>query len=39
MVEKPMCLNLDEGREMLDAASAAGVQLMVGTMKRYDPRG
>lgn len=22
---------------MLDAASAAGVQLMVGTMKRYDP--
>jgi predicted dehydrogenase len=37
LVEKPMCLNLDEGREMLDAADAAGVQLMVGTMKRYDP--
>jgi predicted dehydrogenase len=37
LVEKPMCLNLDEGQEMLDAASAAGVQLMVGTMKRYDP--
>lgn len=36
-VEKPMCLSLDEGREMFDAASAAGVQLMVGTMKRYDP--
>jgi predicted dehydrogenase len=36
-VEKPMCLNLDEGREMIDAAAAAGVQLMVGTMKRYDP--
>jgi predicted dehydrogenase len=37
MVEKPMCLNLEEGREMLDAADAAGVQVMVGTMKRYDP--
>jgi predicted dehydrogenase len=36
-VEKPMCLNLDEGAQMLAAASAAGVQLMVGTMKRYDP--
>jgi predicted dehydrogenase len=36
-VEKPMCLNPDEGREMLDAAEAAGVVLMVGYMKRYDP--
>ncbi|MGO8961874.1 MAG: Gfo/Idh/MocA family protein [Streptosporangiaceae bacterium] len=36
-VEKPMCLSLDEGREMFDAARAASVQLMVGTMKRYDP--
>jgi predicted dehydrogenase len=36
-VEKPMCLNLEEGRQMIDAAHAAGVQLMVGTMKRYDP--
>src|SRR5512135_99833 len=37
LVEKPMCLNLDEGRQMLDAAQTAGVRLMVGTMKRYDP--
>jgi predicted dehydrogenase len=37
LVEKPMCLNLDEGREMAAAAREAGVQLMVGTMKRYDP--
>jgi predicted dehydrogenase len=36
-VEKPMCLSLDEGREMLEAARAADVRLMVGTMKRYDP--
>jgi predicted dehydrogenase len=36
-VEKPMCLSVAEGHEMLAAARAAGVQLMVGTMKRYDP--
>ena len=36
-VEKPMCLSPAEGRAMLDAANGAGVQLMVGTMKRYDP--
>jgi predicted dehydrogenase len=37
LVEKPMCLNLDEGGQMAAAAREAGVQLMVGTMKRYDP--
>jgi predicted dehydrogenase len=36
-VEKPMCLSVDEGRAMIDAAARAGVHLMVGTMKRYDP--
>jgi predicted dehydrogenase len=36
-VEKPMCLSPAEGRAMIDAASRAGVRLMVGTMKRYDP--
>jgi predicted dehydrogenase len=36
-VEKPMCLSLDEGRQMLSAVRDAGVRLMVGTMKRYDP--
>lgn len=36
-VEKPMCFSVDEGREMITAADRAGVQLMVGYMKRYDP--
>ena len=36
-VEKPMCLNVAEGEEMAAAAEAAGVVLMVGYMKRYDP--
>jgi predicted dehydrogenase len=36
-VEKPMCLTLDEGREMIAAAERGGVRLMVGYMKRYDP--
>ena len=36
-VEKPMCFSADEGREMLSAADGAGVRLMVGYMKRYDP--
>lgn len=37
LVEKPMCLSVDEGRKMTDAADAAGVTLMVGYNKRYDP--
>jgi predicted dehydrogenase len=37
LVEKPMCLNLEEGLAMVDAAREGGIQLMVGTMKRYDP--
>lgn len=36
-VEKPMCLSVAEGEEMVAAAEAAGVVLMVGYMKRYDP--
>jgi len=35
--EKPLCFSVSEGREMLAAAEGAGVCLMVGTMKRYDP--
>ena len=36
-VEKPMCISVEEGREMIAAADHAGVRLMVGYMKRYDP--
>jgi predicted dehydrogenase len=36
-VEKPMCFSVDEGRAMVAAAEQAGVTLMVGYPKRYDP--
>ena len=36
-VEKPMCLSLEDGRRMIDAAERGGTRLMVGYMKRYDP--
>lgn len=36
-VEKPMALSSADCQAMIDAADTAGVRLMVGTMKRYDP--
>ncbi len=36
-VEKPMALNSREAAQMVEAARASDVTLMVGTMKRYDP--
>jgi predicted dehydrogenase len=36
-VEKPMALSSEQGARMVEAADTAGVRLMVGTMKRYDP--
>jgi predicted dehydrogenase len=36
-VEKPMCFSTREGRAMVAAAEQAGVILMVGYPKRYDP--
>ena len=36
-VEKPMCFSTEEAQQMIAAAEQAGVRLMVGYMKRYDP--
>jgi len=36
-VEKPMCFSVAEGHAMVAAAAQAGVTLMVGYPKRYDP--
>ena len=36
-VEKPMCFAPREADAMIEAASLAGVTLMVGNMKRFDP--
>jgi len=35
--EKPMCFSAAEGKQMVAAAEEAGVTLMVGYPKRYDP--
>ncbi len=37
LVEKPMCFSVAEGRAVIEAARSAGVTLMVGYNKRYDP--
>lgn len=36
-IEKPIALSETEGREIIAAGRQAGVHLMVGYMKRYDP--
>jgi predicted dehydrogenase len=36
-VEKPMCLLVEEGVAMVEAARRAGVRLVVGYNKRFDP--
>jgi predicted dehydrogenase len=35
--EKPMCFSVAEGKAMVAAAERAGIRLMVGYPKRYDP--
>ena len=36
LIEKPMALSLEDSRTMIDAARAAGVQLLVGHSHSYD---
>ena len=36
-IEKPMCNNLDEADELLDAQAQSGCVAMLGHHKRYDP--
>jgi phthalate 4,5-cis-dihydrodiol dehydrogenase len=36
LVEKPMALSLEDARDMIDAASAGGVQLVVGHSHSFD---
>ncbi|TJZ51796.1 Gfo/Idh/MocA family oxidoreductase [Sphingobacterium olei] len=35
--EKPMAINAEEGREMVDACEAAGVKLLIGYRMRFEP--
>ena len=37
LTEKPMCFSVDEGKQMIAAAEAAGITLMVAYPKRFDP--
>ena len=37
LIEKPMCVNLDEADALLDCKSKAGVVAQVGFMRRYAP--
>jgi predicted dehydrogenase len=37
LIEKPLCFSVAEGERIVDEAAAAGVVMMVGYNKRYDP--
>ena len=37
LCEKPIAMNLDEGREMVEAAHKAGKVLQIGLQKRFEP--
>jgi predicted dehydrogenase len=37
LIEKPLALNLNEGRELVDLAQAKGLVLQVGHLERFNP--
>jgi UDP-N-acetylglucosamine 3-dehydrogenase len=37
LIEKPLAASLDEGRSIVDSATAHGVKLMVGHIERFNP--
>ena len=37
LIEKPIAFDLDEGREIIAAAKAKGVKLMIGHIERFNP--
>jgi len=37
LIEKPLAASADEGRQLLEAAQAGGVPLMVGHIERFNP--
>jgi len=37
LIEKPLSFTIEEGKEIIEAADAAGVQLMVGHIERFNP--
>jgi UDP-N-acetylglucosamine 3-dehydrogenase len=37
LIEKPIAFSMDEGRQIISAADAAGVRLMIGHIERFNP--
>jgi predicted dehydrogenase len=37
LIEKPIAFSLEEGQEIIDAAKAKGVKLMIGHIERFNP--
>jgi UDP-N-acetylglucosamine 3-dehydrogenase len=37
LIEKPIALNVDQGRSIIEAADRSGVRLMIGHIERFNP--